>query len=260
MYVRICSPSYSVISSLISFFIPCVIMVGIYVNVYSFARYHMRSIKEHTKPLIRLRKLTTSMTAGVAEATAAAGSSRNASSQTNNGSSSTSSPPTTTAAATATQPLVVSNGISSERPSPPLEKGVFARVRRKRKKKVSDGNNPGVMETPLYHEHKAAITIGIIMGVFLLCWTPFFVVNVISGLCKGCISPTLFKVRTFLRVLSKNFLTYIINNSGPDLARLLELCVQPHHLLHLQHGVQGGVRQDLDQEDALLSRRADRRL
>ena len=41
---------------------------------------------------------------------------------------------------------------------------------------------------------QAAITIGIIMGVFLLCWMPFFIINVVAGFCKDCISVTTFKV------------------------------------------------------------------
>ena len=65
------SPTYSVISSLISFFIPCVIMVAIYFHVYSFARYHRYRIKEHNKPLLRLRKMS-SMTAGAAPVAAGA--------------------------------------------------------------------------------------------------------------------------------------------------------------------------------------------
>ncbi|XP_065671893.1 D(5)-like dopamine receptor [Hydra vulgaris] len=36
------------------------------------------------------------------------------------------------------------------------------------------------------HELKTAKTIAIIVGLFILCWTPFFALNIIYGYCKNC--------------------------------------------------------------------------
>ncbi|XP_075238312.1 dopamine receptor 1-like isoform X2 [Lycorma delicatula] len=110
------TPTYAVVSSCISFYVPCVVMVGIYCRLYCYAQKHVQNIRAVTRPLTS---------------------------------------PSIPATMHASSPYHVS-------------------------------------------DHKAAITVGVIMGTFLLCWVPFFCVNIIAAFCKTCIPGMAFKVLTWL--------------------------------------------------------------
>ncbi|CAL8078350.1 unnamed protein product [Orchesella dallaii] len=129
------SPTYAVVSSCVSFYLPCLVMVGIYCRLYLYARKHVKNIKAVTRPPPRC---------------------------------------------------------GDSRPSAPQPSSSY---------QVSD--------------HKAAVTVGVIMGVFLVCWVPFFCANIIAAYCKTCIPMSLFKILTWLGYSNSAFnpIIYSIFNS-----------------------------------------------
>lgn len=166
---------YAVISSLVSFLIPCIIMIAIYVRLFQFARKHVKSIKK-------------TWTTGV-----------------------------------------------TDKGSPLGGSGAGGGVGGGTNMRHADQYRPS--------DHKAAITLGVIMGTFLFCWVPFFTINIVSAFCPSCIPSMVFVIFTWLGYLNSmaNPIIYPIFNKEFRVAftRLLTftkcLRVRPTHK-HYEYG------------------------
>lgn len=134
------TPEYAVTSSLISFYMPCVVMVALYARLYLYARRHVQNIRAVTKPCV----------------------------------------------------------VNHKDPGSPTK---FRAM--------------GGQSSLHVMDHKAAITLGIIVGVFLCCWVPFFCANIVAAFCKTCISEECFKFLTWLGYLNSalNPIIYSIFNT-----------------------------------------------
>lgn len=76
------------------------------------------------------------------------------------------------------------------------------------------GDARGSGQASKLSDHKAAVTLGVIMGVFLFCWLPFFILNLVEAYCK-CAPIILFQVLTWLGYFNSclNPIIYSIFNS-----------------------------------------------
>ncbi|KAF0304613.1 Dopamine receptor 1 [Amphibalanus amphitrite] len=119
------TPLYAVVSSCISFYVPCVVMLAIYSRLYLYAKRHVESIKALTKPVM----------------------------------------------------LGTIDGVA---PPPACNRC-----------HVSEG--------------KAATTVGIIVGVFLVCYVPFFCVNIVAAFCKTCVPRLAFQTLSWFGYSNSSF-------------------------------------------------------
>ncbi|XP_054766741.2 D(1) dopamine receptor-like [Lytechinus pictus] len=122
---------------------------------------------------------------------------------------------------------VISSCISFYIPSA-IMIAIYARIfreARRQEKLIRNHNTP--MDSNQRGEHKAAKTLGTILGVFICCWLPFFVVNCILPFCRTCVSDSVFQTVLWLGWInsSLNPLIYATNREFRNAFKRL-LCRQ----------------------------------
>lgn len=69
---------------------------------------------------------------------------------------------------------------------------------------IPEQRPPSVVSSypPRQSDYKTAITVGCIIGIFLFCWGPFFIINIIGSIWEGSISPVVFTCFSWIGYLN----------------------------------------------------------
>ncbi|KAI4462102.1 5-hydroxytryptamine receptor [Holotrichia oblita] len=167
------TPTYAVVSSCISFYVPCIVMIGIYCRLYCYAQKHVKNIRAITRP------------------------------------------------------IDLPEGANTKKKSI------------KQKNKALHIHLHNHHSSP-YHvsDHKAAITVGIIMGVFLICWVPFFCINIVAAFCKTCIPDITFKILTWLGYSNSAFNPIIYSIFNTEFREAFKRILTTHYPVWCKCGYQ----------------------
>ncbi|XP_041477461.1 probable G-protein coupled receptor No18 [Lytechinus variegatus] len=260
------SPVFAIISSMVSFYIPCVIVLIVYQRILVAARHHSRRrvrpaiMSVSTVPAATVKATTRAANNGSSTACSSSATSsnptssnpsatpcNNRNSHTNNNVSATNSEGQPSAASLNpsmnTKPnnqhlmeislentdISAADKLSDERTQSANgannvtedgqidKKHLSVKPQTKRVTLIADDapttlaianavnhhrNHPAFVrrrQISVSRERRAAFVLAIVVGVFICCWLPFFIINVLLGICPNCpVSPIAFQVVTWL--------------------------------------------------------------
>ncbi|EFO82140.1 CRE-DOP-1 protein [Caenorhabditis remanei] len=232
---------YAISSSMASFFLPAMVMVILYTKLYLYARKHVRSIKtqlqQATSFLImqlaseKIREVTAATLKGEALLPPDSPATERTTMTVSRHYSRRS---TTTTTAT---PRRGDNKTSSQNKVESIRSSIFSKLnflcpaRFKNQRSPQDPHTPAAHNRSNISDQKArletevrivsksnvsffSLTLGVIMGTFLVCWLPFFTVNILRAWLPEIFSPKTIMAVTWLGYAnsSANPLIYSIFN------------------------------------------------
>ncbi|KAI6177477.1 G-PROTEIN-RECEP-F1-2 domain-containing protein [Aphelenchoides bicaudatus] len=182
------SPSYAIFSSMMSFFLPATIMVLLYTKLYLYARQHVRSIRAQLKQATSLLMLASHHIRHVVAAHNVNYQECNGNGEMHNGTMSNGNNNHTPTRV----PLAVEEDFQNN-----MEPTMFPDIETPRPAAVQQQHAGRSVS-----DQKARLTLGVIMGTFLLCWFPFFIINIWRSFYPDFFPPQVFQVVTWLGYLN----------------------------------------------------------
>ena len=235
-------------SSTLSFFLPAAIMVLLYTRLYIYARRHVRSIRSQLKQttgLLVMQFATPTMRRATAENLGTPELINSCPSRTASPIPSNTAPGDFRSHTTASHiPKTVEKSTKTTgRPLTPekmvekstkINRNESARSAKSAKSEIVNGGkkvkrNQSLRDKADVSDQKARITLGVIMGTFLFCWLPFFVVNILKSFAPDLVPLWLFQAVTWLGYANSTANPIIYSIFNRDFRRafkkiLLSLC------------------------------------